>query len=472
LIRAVPMNVRQILNSLTFRYIAKYVTVLSGAVFVLSGTIFAWFSYVYFKDFRASINDELSTISVIYAGQSLPGVEQYIVDQRAMPSAYRFYYLVVDAQRNVIAGDLTGVPDYREFSDGWFGFQLDLLAWGKTVDADFLARSVEFGDGYIGIVARNYANAAERAAQIYRILFRTMIATIILGLVGGFYSAMRTLNQVDRLKLDLSRIIATDPGQRLSMEQEAGYIPQLASVVNQVLDQMESLMKGVRLVSDNIAHDLRTPLTRMRNHLSQLGSREQAVSREDLERVIAECDELLSSFNALLRISALESGTRLTGGNPVDLRALLQDVAELYEPVAADKGLTLTLTMPPEGLDLRCPGEVQLLFQMLANVLDNAIKYTPEGGHIKVSVGSDKDGNQQRHIVEVADSGPGIASSEHSNVFQRFYRVESSRPKEAGNGLGLSLVQAIADYHHGEVQLASNHPGLLVRITLPAYRPG
>jgi len=184
-----------------------------------------------------------------------------------------------------------------------------------------------------------------------------------------------------------------------------------------------------------------------------------------VDRIIEECDELLASFNALLRISTLESGSPLTGGTEVNLCALLQDVVELYEPLAHDKGIALELDAPAG--QAVCRGEMDLLFQMFANLLDNAIKYTPQQGSIRVELRASTGGEPAGHSVLIADSGPGIPAAERKNVFRRFYRMESSRGERPGHGLGLSLVQAIAGYHHGSVELGDNNPGLRVRIALP-----
>ena len=202
----------------------------------------------------------------------------------------------------------------------------------------------------------------------------------------------------------------------------------------------------------------------MRNQLSQLRDGLGPGESSRLDRIIDDCDELLVSFNALLRISTLESGSRLAGGSEVELRGLLQDVVELYEPLAHERDIELDLDAPQAQL---CRGEVDLLFQMFANVLDNAIKYTPEHGIIRVQLSPAVAAVGVGHSVVIADSGPGIPAAERKNVFRRFYRVESSRGEQPGHGLGLSLVQAIAQYHYGSVELGSNNPGLQVRFKLP-----
>jgi len=456
------VQVRDVLSSLTFRYIAKYVTVLSATVFLLQVIFYLYFSYTSFRELGASVEDELETLQLIYRGQGLTGVEQYIADQIASPAVNRFRYLVTDKDGVKIAGDLPKAARYQEFADGWLGFEMDLQNWGKSVDVDFLALPMVLGDGYRAMVASDYADIVERAQLVFQTLVRVMIATLLLGLTGGFFSAARTFNQLELLNSEISRIVRGGRGQRLRIEGESGYFRTLATHMNHMLDQLDTLMQGVRRVSDNIAHDLRTPLTRMRNDLSQLRERLDGVDREQLERIIEECDELLSSFNALLRISTLEAGSRLAGGSEVDLSALLRDVVELYEPLAHERGIDLSLDAPERQV---CRGEADLLFQMFANVLDNALKYTPPRGHIRVRLRPNSGGTG--HLVEISDSGPGIPVSERKNVFRRFYRVESSRGEQPGHGLGLSLVQAIAQYHYGTVELGSNNPGLQVRITLP-----
>ncbi len=456
------MQIREVASSLTFRYIVKYVAVLSATVFLVLGAFYLYFSYTSFKALGENVVEELDTLELVYRGQGLSGLEQYIADQTASPSVHRFYYLVTDEFGAKVAGDLPAAPRYQEFDDGWLGFEMDLQSWGQAIDVDFLARPIALGEGYRAMVASDYADIVERARLVFHTLFRVMIATLILGVIGGFFSAARALDQVELLNSEISRVVRGGPGQRIRIDAGSGYFRTLAIVLNQVLEQMEVLMQGVRRVSDNIAHDLRTPLTRMRNDLSQLRDRKTPVEGRQLEGLIEECDDLLSTFNALLRISALESGSRLASDSEVELSALLRDVVELYEPLAHEQNIELALDVPPSQA---CKGEADLLFQMFANLLDNALKYTPEKGRISVQLRSGLDG--VGHSVIIADSGPGIPAVERKNVFRRFYRVESSRTEHPGHGLGLSLVQAIAQYHHGAVDLSSNGPGLQVRVTLP-----
>lgn len=454
------MKFRKVLTSLTFRYIARYLAALTASVFVLQGALYGYFTYTYFGSISETIVDELAVLQGIYADHSVAGVTDHIDDQYRVPVVNRFYYLVLDDQGNKVAGDLDASPRYREPVGGWLGFDVALLRWGQSVDVDFLARRKTLDNGYQIMVARNYADAIHNSSLVFSTLFRAMIGTLILGLIGGFFSASSTLNRVETLNLELSRIIRGDPSERLKLVGEVGHVRELSVIMNTMLDQMESLMLGVRRVSDNIAHDLRTPLTRMRNQLSQLRSGLARATAEDIDGIIHECDDLLAAFNALLRISTLETGKRSSASVDVDLTALLRDVVELYEPLAYEKHIALRLQANPQI----CQGEADLLFQMFVNLLDNAVKYTPENGVIDVVLDSAGAG---KHRVLISDSGPGIAAVDLKNVFRRFFRVESSRSEHPGHGLGLSLAQAIAQYHNGSVELKSNDPGLQVWVNLP-----
>jgi len=262
------------------------------------------------------------------------------------------------------------------------------------------------------------------------------------------------LRRIELINHTSRKIIAGDLSRRIPMSGRSDDFDQLAANLNTMLDEIERLMDGIRHVSDSIAHDLRTPLTRLRNRLEQLHTDLDTNSPqlEQVERGLADADQLLSTFAALLRIARIESGGHKANFILVDLTQLLQDASELYEALAEDKHLTLSTKA---DASVCMEGDRDLLFQAITNLLDNAVKYTPRGGHIGLSV------QLVNGVAEltVADSGPGIPVDEHDKVTQPFYRMQQSR-STPGSGLGLSLVHAVAKLHHAEFILQDNQPGL------------
>ncbi|MEP5766628.1 MAG: HAMP domain-containing sensor histidine kinase [Halieaceae bacterium] len=456
------MNFRNILTSVTFRFMLVYVLVLSAAVFLVMALIYGAFTYTYFQELQESVVDELDTLTLIYEGQGVEGVEQYVSDQRELDGGWRFHYLLTDADFGRIAGSLEEWPDYREVGDGWASFGLDVTDFGRGErELELLARPETLSDGTHMLAALRYSDAVEALQLVFRTLLRTMVATVLLGIIGGFFAAAGTLRRIEGINEGISDIVHGDLSQRIPLGDAVGNVRLLIENFNNMLDQTQSLMQGVRTVSDNIAHDLRTPLTRIRNKLSQLQQDTRPGETEKVEAIIEECDGILATFNALLRIAQLEAGNRISNFSQLDLGALVQDVVELYEPLAQEKQIELH-SWSDDSSDY--DGDRDLVFQMLANLLDNAVKYTPVGGSINVILAAEGD---KGLLLSVADTGPGIPEADRENVFQRFFRLESSRSEHPGNGLGLSLVQAVVALHRGTIKLGDNNPGLRVEVSFP-----
>jgi signal transduction histidine kinase len=262
------------------------------------------------------------------------------------------------------------------------------------------------------------------------------------------------MRRIEAVNQTAREIMEGDLSRRVPRDGSGDDFDQLAASLNRMLGRIEALMTAVRQVSDNIAHDLRTPLTRLRTGLELARSQDPRQAREALEQAIEDAEELLATFNALLRIARIESRSRRAAFAELDLAQLVRDVGELYEPLAAEKGQALSVEANgPVPLH----GDRDLLFQAVANLVDNAIKYTPEGGRISLWAGS-RDGHPE---VAVADTGPGVPAELHEKVFQRFFRIDDSR-STPGSGLGLSLVRAVADLHGARIQLADEDSGLRV----------
>jgi signal transduction histidine kinase len=454
------MKFSKILTSFTFRFMLLYVLALSGVVFLLMAMIYGIFSYNYFQDLRVAIVEELETMSLIYEGQGVTGVKQYIDDSQQASSSHRFHFLLTDPAFNKLAGTLNAWPDYREFGDGWVSFGLSVTDFtNQAPELELMARPHELSDGSHLLVALRYNDVIASARLVMATLIRTMLATLVLGVLGGFFAAAGSVRRIEEINEGISDIVHGDLSNRIPLGDSIGNMRQLIENFNDMLDQTESLMKGVRTVADNIAHDLRTPLTHIRNHLARLQQHVPAQNEEQVREIIDECDGILSTFNSLLRIAQLEAGNRISDFTRLDLGALVADVVDLYEPLASEKDISVHYWCDEFSYD----GDRDLLFQMLANLLDNAVKYTPQGGNISVTLNVNASGIPG---LQVSDSGPGIPVADRENVFRRFFRLESSRGMQPGNGLGLSLVQAVVKLHRGSIQLRDNHPGLKVVISL------
>ena len=280
--------------------------------------------------------------------------------------------------------------------------------------------------------------------------------TVVLALAGGVMMSRSMMRRLEVINETSREIMAGDLSRRIPTQGTGDDFDQLTDNLNNMLDRIELLMEDVRRVSDNIAHDLRTPLSRLRQRLElmKLPGADKEQLREQVEQTLGEADALLATFNALLRIARLESEDRRAGFSEVDLAALVADVAELYEPLAEDKQQQLLTTVKAR---VRVHGDRDLLFQALANLVDNAIKYTPAGGSIELSCEAGAAGAR----ITISDNGPGIPQDARTRVFQRFFRLDTSRAT-AGSGLGLSLVAVVAKLHQAKVSLEDNRPGLRV----------
>jgi signal transduction histidine kinase len=279
----------------------------------------------------------------------------------------------------------------------------------------------------------------------------------------GFVISMFVVDRTNRIALTARRIIATgDLSQRIEIDQRWDDLSNMASVLNVLFDRVEKLMVGIRYVSDNVAHDLKTPLTRLHSNFETLMKHRLIKGETEIsaliENMASETDRLLQTFNALLCIARIESGNIVKEFKTVDVGEILRDVMELYEPLAQKKGLQLEFHSEDKFYQ---EGDPNLLFQAFANIVDNALKFTPEGGRIRLALFKD----EGRLKICIEDTGCGIPQNQRENVFQRFFRLDPSRSTE-GNGLGLSLVQAVIELHGGSIALKDGNPGLKVEVTL------
>jgi len=314
--------------------------------------------------------------------------------------------------------------------------------------------AVRIGDGSRIVLTRT-TRVIDRVGIIIRNGFVWALSlTLIPGLLGGFLLARGSLQRVRRIETAVAPIMRGDLGVRLPISERRDEVDMLASIVNRMLDRLETLLGEVKGVSDSIAHDLRTPLTRLRAQLYRLQRETPAddAHAATIERCIADTDNLLNRFRALLRISELEDLQRRAGFGEVDLREKLARVHELYSPLAEDKHIAFALELPATLASVRADGG--LLFEAISNLVDNALKFTPDGGRVVLRAVDEKTGPR----IDVIDSGPGVPAAEREAVLHRFYRTKTCRNENEceapGFGLGLSIVSAIVKLHDYRFEIA------------------
>ncbi len=381
-------------------------------------------------------------------------------------------YLVTTATGEGLAGNVGSLEPGVLDHPGWLETSYRRLEAPEGNDHRALVQVVQLPGGFRLLVGRDL----EERERLFGIIANagqwSLALVIVLGLAGGFFVSRRVLNRIEAMTDKTQTIMAGDLAGRLPVAGTGDELDRLAEHLNAMLERIEALMRGLKEVSDNIAHDLKTPLTRLRNRCEQAlrGSSGVDDYRAALESTIAESDDLIRTFDALLMIARAESGQARDNMTEFDAAEIARDVGELYEPLADEKGIALTVDAP-SAAPVR--GNRELVSQALSNLIDNAIKYAGPNGKVngapaEIVVKAGNDG--ERIALSVADRGPGIAEADRGRVVERFVRLEQSR-SEPGSGLGLSLAAAVARLHGGELKLEDNHPGLRSTIALPRAGP-
>ncbi len=377
------------------------------------------------------------------------------------PEGLGLYYLA-DTSGSKIAGNLNRIPPELD-TDGHGGVFSYQPSEGDGPAHLAVAIPVDLGPDLRLIVGRDVEDQRAFANSIRSVFLLGFGLLSIVGLLGGLAVSRRIVNRMDQITATSRQIMDGDLSQRIPTTGRGGELDGLASNLNEMLDRIESLMNGLREVSDNIAHDLKTPLNRLRNSAEAAlrDSRGEDAYREGLERTIEKADELIKTFNALLLIARLEAGPLEDSTETFDLGRLVADVSELYSPAAEEAGFALAIEVE-QGVFV-C-GNRQLIGQAMANLIDNAIKYS-RGGEPGSTITVRAYRLDGQPAISVGDHGPGITEADRERALKRFVRLEASRTKP-GTGLGLSLVAAVARLHHGEVRLEDNYPGLKVVLLL------
>jgi len=444
---------------LALLYLGLFVVSVSVILLILYSTTAGFLE----EEIGETIAVEVAGLQDQYRNNGLRGLVDAVRDRSAAPHTNSIYLLTTPGGV-VLAGNLTGWPDVKPGEGGWSHFKVS--DYGGTMDRPSTAMAVTFTlpGQFRLLVGRDMSELDQLRGRLMASLRWVFAVTIVLGFGGGLLIARGAMRRIEAINRTTRQIMAGDLTGRVPRAGGGDEIDRLAVNLNAMLDQIERLMTGMRQVTESVAHDLRTPLSRLRARVELALIRDTddpEVYRAVLQDTITEADRLLATFTALLSIAEAESGAKRTDLEPVDLTEVVRLAADLYEPVAEEKGQTLSTEIRGTAT---VRGNEQLLAQAVSNLLDNAVKYTPEGGHITLLLEGAGPGRAAR--VTVADSGSGIPVEMREKVLERFVRLDTARASP-GNGLGLSLVDAVARLHGAHLVLEDNEPGLRISLVFP-----
>jgi signal transduction histidine kinase len=457
-----------LLRTTTFRVALLYLGLFLASVLVILGLIY-WFTAGFIeRQTDETIAAEIAGLREQYRQRRLPGLIEVVNARSAVPRTSTLY-LVATPAFAPLAGNLSDWPDAKPDADGWIEFEI-ADAPEEPGGGSHEARAVVFTlpGGYHLLVGRDTMERRHFQDRVLISLAWALLLTVGLGAAGGVLISRNVMHRIDAINQTTRQIMSGALQERMAVANNGDELDQLAGNLNAMLDQIEHLMVGMRQVTDSVAHDLRTPLTRLRSRLeiTLVESGTEDEYRAAIREAISEADRLLGIFGALLSIAEAEAGTMQRGFQKVSLSDLARQMADLYEPAAEEAGLSFVSDIRAEPIAL---GNQQLLAQAIANLLDNALKYTPVGGCVTLTVKGPE--GERGACVSVADTGPGIPAEQRESVLRRFVRLEASR-SSPGNGLGLSLVDAVTRLHGARLEMDDNRPGLIVSLVFPRMVPG
>ncbi len=445
-------NFRRILRSANFRLALAYAGLFVVSALALFATVYVIATAAMQNDMQAVLRTEAYQLAEIHRRSGLLGLANEITRRMNYRTRGPLYYLLQAPTRQVVVGNLPGMPPVA----GVIDFANDEDGENRSSGGKLTGFGLPLSDGSFVLVAQDASRLSDMQRAIEGAFGWAGGLTLLLAITGGAWLGNRFLRRIDTIGRTSRLIMAGDLSARIPSLGTNDEIDQLVAGLNAMLDRIQQLLEGVRQVSSDIAHDLRTPLGRLRQRLED--AREHATTTGEYaaatEAAIAEADQLLEIFSALLRIAQVEAGAQKSAFTSVDLSGVARSVGEAYLPAAEDSQHKLELAIE-DGLVLN--GDRQLLAQMISNLVENALAHTPSGSTVRLAVRKAAKGVE----IEVDDNGPGIPEAEREKVFDRFYRLDQSRAT-SGSGLGLALVKAIAGLHGLGVRLEDRKPGLAV----------
>jgi signal transduction histidine kinase len=446
------------LRSRTFRLALISIVIFGAVVLALFDYVYlSTASYVHGRSDQA-IAAERATLEQAYTNEGRAGlitaITQHIADRHFDGGVY----LLVDLSSNRLAGNLNTWPTSLTGTSGAGDFAVP--DWNASEARQRSLRAVfqTLSDDSRLLVGKDIGDLEGFIDKIDAAFALGILLIFALAGVASIFVTRRTVGRIEAINATSRAIMHSGLGQRIPLRGTRDEWDELAANLNSMLDRIESLMAEMRQLTDNIAHDLRTPLTRMRNRLERASAsrREEVDNPALVAETIADLDAVLGMFTSLMRISQIEASERTAAYGTVDLTEVAREVAELFDAAAEDRSghVEAVGDQPVEVV-----GDRDLLFEALANLVDNAVKHGREAGRVRVTVSEGARGA----FVSVSDDGPGISAGERDRVFKPFYRLERSR-RTPGNGLGLSLVAAVAHLHSAQIEMLDNAPGLEFRL--------
>lgn len=442
------------LRSLTVRLTLTYMGLFCGSIGLMLAVTWAVGVFVPLRQVEADIRQRSDELVALYDAQGRDALIRAL-ERRTTEAGRLRYHVLVAPGGAVVATNLPDWPAAR--GREWLRYEFGTYATGAEEEHEAVVRDLVLKDGYRLLVGFDTEDLDEREDLVGEALSWGAGMALLLGLVGGLGMTLAVSRRLEAINRAARAVIAGDLSGRVRLSGTGDDFDQLAATLNEMLDRIERLVASISRVSDNIAHELRTPLSRLQAELEDLSQAKEPARRRALTRAaLAEAGRLQAMFEALLRLARLESrGVELS---PVALSAVLEDAVDLHRPSAEGRRQALVADIAP---GLRIAGDRDLLFQLFGNLLDNAVKFTPRRGRIAVTARPTAEGVE----VTVADSGPGVPADERARVFERFYRAGKGGE---GFGLGLSLVHAAVERHGGRIVLEDANPGLRVIVRLKA----
>lgn len=455
------------------RTLAFRLTLWYAGVFLLCAAIaFAFFLYLITTTLRGRTDQELlsgvRSLSVVMVRQGVEAVKrQALLESQAAGEKKIFIQLVYPDGRLFSSSNMSyfqHIPVSAEAIRRMLEQGEPLFATVRSLDRSHEIRVIYalLGPGLVVHLGQAMEDLARVIDAFQRVFMVVMAALFILAAVIGWFMARRALSGVERVSRTAQRISGGSLTERVPVRGREDEIDRLAVTFNQMLDRIQTLVSGIKEMTDNIAHDLKSPITRIRGQaelvLTGGGQREEYEAMAG--SAVEECDRLIEMIDTMLFISRTEAGVTQPQCQEMDLAAVVGDACRLFEALAEEKGICLRCDTPEP---LPMSGDIRLIQRMLSNLLDNAIKYTPSGGAVSVSARREP---PQRVVIEVRDAGPGISAADLPRLFERFYRGDASR-SQAGAGLGLSFARAVARAHGGEITVASSQAGSAFTVSIP-----